>query len=647
MGITADHISANTPMGATLVADGATFRVWAPRARQVFLVGRFADEAVWSARADHRLNAGLDGYWSGFRRGVREGDHYKFWIVGDGSAGFKRDPYARELSTAPPYPNSNCVVRSADSYQWRASDWRPPGFADLILYQLHIGTFASLRPAEKVGCFLDVIRRLDYLRDLGVTGLQLLPIIEFSSPRSLGYDGSDLFSPEMDYTLEGAEPHGYLNLVNEHFAAADASPSSAAEIEVPINQLKILIDLCHLKGMAVFLDVVYNHAGYQVRDQDESIYFFDRAAGTHPNDSLYFMDRDHTGPVFAFWKPEVRQFLIDNANFFVREYRVDGLRFDQTSVIDTEAAGPGWLFLQHCTGTVRNTDAGVCQVAEYWPRNPFVTESSAAGGAGYDATWNDGLREAVRQAIHAASGGENAVVDLDSVARELVNPGFQDGWRAVNYLESHDEIYRDREPRVARLADSSNAHSWYARSRARVGAGLVLTAPGIPMLFMGQEILEDKNWSDDPGNHPDTLVWWDGLTYGEKPMVDMHRYVRELIGLRRSLDALRYGHTRVFHVDVMGRVIAFHRWIESRGADVVVVASLGERTHHGYRLGLPRVDPWSEVFNSDVYDNWVNPQVSGNGGLIYPAALPWHGFGQSAELVLPANALLVLVPARD
>jgi 1,4-alpha-glucan branching enzyme len=645
MGITTDHVSSRTPMGATLVADGATFRVWAPRARDVYLVGSFVDEQVWGAQADHRLVPGPAGQWSGFRRGVRDGDQYKFWVVGEGTSGFKRDPYARELSSSPPYPSSNCVVRSANGYQWRATSWRPPAFSALILYQLHIGTFAGADAARQAGTFLDAIGRLGYLRDLGVTAIQLLPFVEFASPRSLGYDGSDIFSPEMDYTLEGPAAHAYLQMVNGELTRVGAAPTTRAEIEVPINQLKLLVDLCHLNGIAVLLDVVYNHAGYQVRGIGESLYFFDRAAGSDPDNSLYFMDRDHTGPVFAFWNEQVRQFLIDNADFFVREYRVDGLRYDQTSVIDTESRGPGWIFLQHCTGTVRHTDPAVCQAAEYWPRNPFVTESPAIGGAGFDVAWNDGFREAVRAAIATASAGEHASVDLDWVAREIVNPGFRDGWRAVNYLESHDEIYRDREPRVARLADPSDSRSWYARSRSRVGAALVLTSPGMPMLFMGQEILEDKNWSDDPANHPDTLIWWDGLFRGEKAMVDMHRCVRDLVALRRSLDALQYGHTRVFHVDTLGRVMAFHRWIEGRGEDVVVISSLRDRNHYGYRIGLPQPGRWREVFNTDVYDNWVNPRVAGNGGSIETSPAPLHGFAQSAELVLPANAVIVLMRA--
>lgn len=642
MTITPNHVSCSTPMGATLIGGGATFRVWAPRARDVYLVGEFAGKPVWQARADHRLFRDEGGYWGGFRGGVRDGDAYKFWVVGEGSAGYKRDPYARELGSDPPYPNCNCIVRAPDRYAWRSDPWRPPDFSDLVLYQLHVGTFGGQDPARRVGTFLDLTTRLDYLRDLGVNGMQLLPIVEFASPRSLGYDGSDLFSPEMDYTLEGEDARAYLDAVNAQFAHFGKPGVSAAEIETPINQIKILVDLCHLSGIAVFLDVVYNHAGYQIRGQDESIWFFDRAAGTGADDSLYFIDRDHTGPVFAYWKPEVRQFLIDNACFFAQEYHVDGLRYDQTSVIDIEARGSGWLFLRHCTETVRAHHPSTCQVAEYWPRNPFVTEATQAGGGGFDATWNDGLREAARNAIAAAANGSGAHIDLDAVARELMNPGFRDPWRAVNYVESHDEVYRGREPRVARLADGSDPRSWYARSRARVATALVLTAPGIPMLFMGQEILEDKAWSDDPTHHPETLVWWKGLEQGDRSMVDFHRCVRELIALRRNRQVLRQGLARVFHVDRSNRVLAFHRWLEGRGLDVVVVLSLAEQTRRGYRLGLPREGQWREVFNTDVYDHWVNPLVAGNGVEIWTASIPLHGLAQSAELVVPANSVFVL-----
>lgn len=642
MTVTQAFVGPDTPMGATLRAEGgATFRVWAPRALDVRLVGAFADGPAWDPLGENRLVRDADGYWAGYKATAREGDPYKFWIEGAGSRGYKRDPYARELSTSPPYPASNCIIRGRETYRWRATGWRPPDFADLVLYQLHVGTFHGEERPTRVAGFLDVALQLDYLADLGVNGIQLLPVVEFASPRSLGYDGSDIFSPEMDYTFEGAVAEGYLAPLNAGLDRLGAAPLTPAEILVPADQLKILVDLAHLRGLAVLLDVVYNHAGFQIGGQDESLWFFDRAAGTDPNDSLYFTDRTHTGPVFAFWKGEVRQFLIDNAVFFLDEYRVDGLRYDQASVIDVENRGSGWAFLQAVTGTANAGRPETIQIAEYWPKNPFVTVPSAFGGGGFHATWNDGLREALRGAIAQAAQGAAAFVDLDGVARELVNPGFADLWRAVNYVESHDEVYRGREPRIARLADRFDARSWYARSRSRVALCLLLAAPGIPMVFMGQEILEDKEWSDDPAFFQAGLVFWEGLRAGDRAMVDMHRCCREMVGTRRALRALRRGGCNVFHVNGAARVLAVHRWIEGTGEDVVVVASLQETHQFGYELGLPG-GRWREIFNSDVYDHWVNPQVVGNGGEVFAATPGLHGFSHRATLTLPANSVLVL-----
>src|SRR5204863_3706071 len=135
----------------------------------------------------------------------------------------------------------------------------------------------------------------------------------------------------------------------------------------------------------------------------------------------------------------------------------------------------------------------------------------------------------------------------------LYPPFGPDGaWRMVNHLENHDLEWwgppdHNREPRAAALADPSDARSWYARSRARVATGLLLTAPGIPMLFMGQEFLEDKFWSDNPAFFKDTLIWWDGLQL-DRAMGDHIRFTQELTWVRRRQPALRGENIRVFHV---------------------------------------------------------------------------------------------------
>jgi len=193
--------------------------------------------------------------------------------------------------------------------------------------------------------------------------------------------------------------------------------------------------------------------------------------------------------------------------------------------------------------------------------------------------------------------------------------------------------------RIAALADESNHRSWYARSRSRVATALLLTAPGIPMLFMGQEFLEDKQWSDNPGSP--NLIYWQGLESGDKSMVDHLRFTQDAIRLRWSQPALRGESIRVFHVHNGNRVVAFHRWIEDAGQDVVVVASLSDATYRGYSIGFPGPGRWIEVFNSDVYDNWVNPLVAGNGGGVVADGGPMHGFATSSSIVIPANGVVV------
>ena len=192
------------------------------------------------------------------------------------------------------------------------------------------------------------------------------------------------------------------------------------------------------------------------------------------------------------------------------------------------------------------------------------------------------------------------------------------------------------------VADGSNARSWYARSRARVATGLLLTMPGIPMLFMGQEFLEDKPWSDDVDGHPELLLYWPGLDDPRDPtMRDFLRFTRELLALRRHLPALRSEGYAPIHVHDANRVLAFQRWVPGIGADVVVVVSLADETRYGYEIGFPREGCWREVFNSDVYDGWVNPNGAGNGGSVRADGPPRHGLPASASLTLPANAILL------
>jgi 1,4-alpha-glucan branching enzyme len=643
-------------MGAQLVGGGATFRTWAPSAKEVYVVLRDFDVQApngWKKNDHDLLVKDAAGYWAGFFPGVVDGAEYRFWVVGHGGEGFKRDPYARELHMHG-YPNCNCIARDPNAYPWHDQGFHPPAFNDLIIYQFHIGVFFAednqgrdLRPG-RVSKYLDAVDRIKYLANLGVNAIMPLPFVEFQGENSLGYNGTDLFSPEMDYAVDTADLPSYAVRVNRLLAEKNCPPLTTAQLTGQVNQLKALIDLCHLYGLAVITDVVYNHAGGNFDDQ--SIHFFDRPASANNKDSIYFLPDGHAGGlVFAFWKREVRQFLIDNAKLFLGEYHIDGFRYDQVTVMDEHG---GWSFCQDLTATVRFIKPSAVQIAEYWGNDRWRGVAKPPDGMGFDAGYNDGLRDRLRGVIAQAAGGSAARVNLDELRAALYPPyNFSAAWKAFQCIENHDlmdanHTGNDRQPRVAALADSTNSRSWYARSRSRVATGLLLTAPGIPMIFMGQEFLEDKPWTDDPDT-TNLMIWWAGLEGLDKHMSDHHRFTRDLMWLRRRHPALRGEAINVFHVHNDNRVIAFHRWLPGVGRDVVIVASLNEKTFYGhsYHLGFPGDGQWHEVFNSDIYDNFFNPNCQGNPGGITAAGPGMHGLPSSAEITLPANSILVF--ARD
>jgi 1,4-alpha-glucan branching enzyme len=623
------------PMGGALMPGGATFRCWAPRAQSVHVCGTFNN---WQQNDDCKLQAIGGGHYARFIPGLQEGVQYLFYVDGVGTKGYKRDPRARLLTFQPAFPMANCLLRNPSRFPWHDLAFSTPAFNDLVVYQLHCGTF-SIAPGNSNGTFFDVIVKIPYFAALGINAIEPLPIQEFPTNFSLGYNGTDYYSPENDYgEVDEFQLQQYFSMVNR--VLQDAGQPGYSGIDVlrgSDNQLRALVDVCHAYGIAVILDLVYNHAGGGF--DENSMWFLDRMPYGNNDDSLYFTDQGWAGgEVFAYWNNDVQQFLIDNAKFLYQEYRVDGFRFDEVSVMDRFG---GWATCQAMTGTLRAEKPEAVQIAEYWPVNNYVVKETSQGGAGFDAAWNDGLRSATLAAIGAASAGDSAAVGMDAIAAALANARLPDRWRSVQCVENHDLVYTGRGPRTPHLADGSNSRSWYARSRSRVALGLVMLAPGIPMIFMGQEFLEDKQWSDSPD--PANLIWWSGLAAGDKSMADFLCFSQDLIALRRRQPGLRGEGCNVFHVHNDNRVLAFQRWVEGTGLDVVIALSLSESTWYNYQIGFPGSGRWIEVFNSDVYDNWVNPIAAGNGGVINVDGPPVHGLPNSAWITIPANGFVIFV----
>ena len=642
------NISPTTPMGANLVAGGgATFRLWAPRATAVYLNGCFGGTWQSSQTDDLLLAKDPNGYWTGFIANAKDSDPYHYWVAGIGSSGYKRDPYAREMATDQPFPICCCLIRSGDAYPWHDAQFVTPDYSDMIIYQLHIGTYAPSAPGKE-STFLDVIGRIEYLAALGINVLQPLPVDEMETNVSMGYNGADLFSP--DFPVVVTDPNaldGYLGNINRMLGNKGCAPLSFNDISTGPAQLKAMVDLCHLYGIAVIFDVVYNHAGGFEGD-DQGIFFGDRADDPYNmNQSLYFTDQSTAGGLsFAFWNDAVREFLINNAKYYIDEFHVDGFRCDEISDLLSMNQDSGWTFCCDFTNTIHYDKPRAILNAEYWEgdnQNYFRSTQQILmptdwGGTGFDVVQHAGLRDSVRAAVAQAAQGQGASIDFDSIAGNLYPQGLGHGWMAVPCVENHDLVAVGREPRLPALADSSNSRSWYARSRSRFATGVLLTSPGIPHIFMGQEFLEDKQWNWDPT--APNLIWWGGVNGADQAMVNHLRFTQDLIRLRWNQPAIRGDNVNPFHVHDQNRVIAYHRWLDS-GQDVIVVATLSESTWWGYGIGFPGGGFWKEVFNSDVYDNWVNPQVAGNGDGVWASGPGMHGFGQSANVVIPANGVVV------
>lgn len=644
-----DHVDTNTPLGANLAAGGVTFRVLAPAAREMYVLTGASLAAAQlpgfvPSASDQLFNLG-DHTWAAFVPGLGEGDPYRFWVVGNAGAGLKRDPRARSLGVNPAYPNCDCIVRAPDAFPWHDQGFQPPAFNDYLLYQLHVGAFYRVDAAgndqrKQIGRFLDVLDRVDYLRDLGINAVQLLPIQEFPTETSLGYNNLDFYSPEMAYEVrDPADLARYVIKANALLAAHGQGPLTFDQLTPGPNQLKCLVDILHLNGVAVFFDLVYNHAGSPGGFDPQCMNFFDFQSTTDENLSLYFTDQTYVGGrVFAYPDPDIQQFLIDNVVFFLNEYHIDGIRYDQVSDMEGFGGGP---CSQAMTDTVRFVKQQAIQIAEYWNSDRARGVTPVPGGLGFDAEWGDQLRDHVRSAVGQLTGGQSASVDLDAVRGSLdTPPGFPAAWRVVTCLENHDIVKQGGSPRIPALADSTDSRSWYARSRSRAALGILMAARGIPMLFMGQEFLEDQPWDDAVESFPSLLIDWAGLTT-TKVMQDYLQFTKDLVAVRRAHTALRGESLRVSTADSFERVMAIHRWIEGVGGDTLFVFNLQEFNRFGYRIGFPGAGVWQEIFNSDFYDQLPNPNTAGNGGRIFADGQSWDGMPVSAEITIPANGFVV------
>ena len=548
---------ASHELGTVRFPGGIAFRVWAPFASEVFAAGAFNQ---WSESATPLADQG-NGIWSAEIPGAEIGDEYKFIIRnGDDFPIWRNNPYASEMTNSA----GNAVIHNPD-FDWTDDNFVMPPWNELVIYEMHVGTFNDTSE-HGPGTFEKITRKLPYLRELGINAVEIMPVAEFPTDNSWGYNPSYPFSVER--ALGG--PQG----------------------------LHKFVKAAHQHGIAVILDVVYNHIG----PNDNNLWHFDGWSNSKHEGGIYFYDRYRIatpwGPRPDYGRGEVRQYLRDNALFWLNKYRIDGLRFDSTVTIRNRygSNGPrgdlpdGWNLMQWINDEIRASQPWKITIAEDLQKNEWLTKETGAGGAGFRTQWDAGFVHPIRRAVIAGNDRDR---DMRAVRDALAHQYNGDALQRVIYTESHDEVANGKS-RVPEEIWPGKADSWFSRKRSALGAAMVFTAPGIPMIFQGQEFLEDEYFRDTVPLDWSRLQTFSGI----------YLLYRDLIRLRRNwynqTRGLRGKHINVHHLNNTDKVIAFHRWENGgRGDDVVVVANFANRSYESYRIGMPRAGRWHVRFNSD------------------------------------------------
>ena len=597
-------VSNHAGMGSMVYQDGTAFRTWAPFASKV--------EAIFYNRPDedhkHPVAAVLlasegNGYWSVDVSGVRPGQLYRFRITNrdNGWVLTKIDPYARQVTNSV----GKSIVTKQD-FPWTDAQFQMPDFNALVIYELHLSTFDD-DPGDRPGNLARAARRLPHLQELGINCIHVMPPYEFAADFSWGYNTSLPFAIE--------EAYG------------------------GIVEFKKFVDQAHNLGMAVITDAVFNHFGSS--DLDDCLRRYD-GWFKDDGDGIYFYndDRRHTdwGPRPDFGRPEVRQYIRDYVMFVLGECHCDGLRIDSTCNIWGFNHGQGWnaegfnllRWLSDERNYFHRYPRHKILIAEDWHNDGWVTRpTSDMGGAGMDAEW-DGFVHAVRRVLTAYSDEQRSMTELAGTLHARFNG---DAFKRVIFTESHDESGND--DALPRKIDSSSPESWFARKRTALGAAVLLTAPGIPMLWQGQELFSITKFNDQVP-----------LDWSRKERFNgIFLLYRDLCRLRRNwfnnTRGLRGQHINTCHVNDQDKVMAWHRWDQGgAGDDVMVVMNFSNQARHDYRIGLPNWGLWRCRFSSD-WSGYSNDFSNIGGQDMQSEAMSWDGMPCSGSLSIGPYSTLI------
>lgn len=544
-------------LGAIVHNDGVDFCVWAPFAKSVSLL--FWAEFDWE---EYPMESDKKGYWILKNFDAQPGQSYKYRITAaDGTQLDKNDPYARQLTDS---DNGSSVIVTPD-FDWEGADaFEGAPHNKAIIYELHIGTFN--RPdASTTGTFATAIEKLDYLKDLGINYVELMPVTSMAMGHGWGYAPNALFSVENAY----GGRHGLLEFIKA----------------------------CHQKGIGVILDVVYNHFypetdlwqfdGWSENDRG-GIYFFNDERGDTP-----------WGGRPDYGRPEVRQFILDNVTMWLADYHIDGLRLDSTIYMRNIDGNndkhdldipEAWSLLGEINNLAHKINPNALMIAEDNATNDGIVKDVKDKGMGFNAQWEVGFPHVIRDSLGISQDGDQPA--LEGISYELGHTYRGDAFDKVIFADSHDTA-ANGSSRLNEAVTPGNAESLSARQRVLLASAVTLTAPGIPMLLQGQEFMQEGAF-----NEWQMLEWEKTEQFAGIVLAHQH-----LINLRlNAFDNTRglLGHeTTIMQRDDDNSVIAYHR--KDKGGpldDTIVIVNFGGNTLKDYSLPFPSAGEWVVRFNS-------------------------------------------------
>ena len=574
--------------GSLSTNGGFSFRVWAPHADTVALAGDFNS---WNmSNTPLAPDDVSSNFWSVFISNISYNSEYKFVINGDY---WRPDPWSRQLGG-----NDNSILKNTD-FSW--SNFSRPNDSKTVLYELHVGTFAG-------GTFADVANKAEYFQQLGINAVELMPPAEFNGSQSWGYN------PVCPYAIESAYG-GY-------------------------DEFKNMVETLHNAGIAIYIDVVYNHIeGNVLWKWDKWSEGFHKCTiddETGEHGGIFYYDWNGSPPErwYTPWgknrpnysQTQVTNYITKNVLFWLTEMNCDGIRMDSTVNMRTvNDGGDGTItetqpFLLALNNTMDALQPDAVIVAEDLHRWDYITRKSS-GGFGFDAQWNDYFVDNIREEMKKTNDTDRDMTILQNCVQYTENGR---AFSTVKYSESHDDNANGAKRLNCEIDGNLIGDSYYAKKRSTLAAGVTLTSPGIPMLFQGQEFLEDGYFADN-----DPLDWKKLISFG-----GIFRLYSDLIHLRKNDYGISAGLTgpnvNVFYVNNSEKLMAYHRY-DSGGAgdDVIILINSSSAAKQNISIGLPRNGDWLLLLNSDwkCYDNSfsnigkqaISAQSGGQDGL------PYHG----------------------